>query len=149
MTAATQRPDPPAGDAYDWFRRGTALLESGNPAAAAQLLAWAAEEEPTAHSVREALARALFDARRFAEAAREFTVLVELAPDDDYARFGLGMALWRLRQIPRAADHLAMASVMRPDRAEYAAALKQVRATLAARDDAGRDAAGRPEETLP
>ena len=149
MTAATQRPDPPAGDAYDWFRRGTALLESGNPAAAAQLLAWAAEEEPTAHSVREALARALFDARRFAEAAREFTVLVELAPDDDYARFGLGMALWRLRQIPRAADHLAMASVMRPDRAEYAAALKQVRATLAARDDAGHDAAGRPEETLP
>ena len=148
MTAATQRPDPPEGDAYDWFRRGTALLESGNPAAAAQLLAWAAEEEPTAHSVREALARALFDARRFADAAREFLVLVELAPDDDYAQFGLGMALWRLRQFPRAADHLAMASVMRPDRAEYAAALKQVRATLAAREHAGLDAVGRRDEPL-
>ena len=29
------RPGPPAGDAYDWYRRGTALLESGDPAAAA------------------------------------------------------------------------------------------------------------------
>jgi len=148
VTAATEQPEPPAGEAYDWFRRGSALLDSGNPAAAAQLLAWAAAEEPTAHSIREALARALFDARRFGEAAREFERLVDLAPDDDYARFGLGMALWRLRQFPRAADHLAMAVVMRPDRADYAAALRQVRATLDARAEAGLDPVGRPDESL-
>jgi tetratricopeptide (TPR) repeat protein len=148
VTAATERPDPPAGDAYDWFRRGTALLEGGNPAAAAELLAWAVLEEPTARSVREALARALFDARRFEDAAREFAVLVELAPDDDYAQFGLGLALWRLRRFPTAADHLAMAAVMRPDRAEYAAALRQVRATLAAREEAGLDPVGHPDERL-
>ena len=153
MTAETpwpegSRPDRPAGDAYDWFRRGTALLESGNPAAAAELLAWAAAEEPNAHSIREAWARALFDARRFEEAAREFGVVVELAPDDDYAQFGLGMALWRLRRFPQAADHLAMAAVMRPDRPEYANALRQVRATLAAREDAGMDPVGRPDEHL-
>ena len=52
--------------------------------------------------------------------SREFRVLVDLVPDDDYARFGLGLALWRLRQFPEAAEHLAMAAVMRPDRAEYA-----------------------------
>jgi Flp pilus assembly protein TadD len=142
------RPEAPAGDAYDWFRRGSALLESGNPAAAAELLRWAASEEPTAHSIREALARALFDARRFDEAAREFGVLVDLAPDDDYARFGLGMSLWRLRRFPTAADHLAMAAVMRPDRAEYSAALRQVRATLAAREDAGMDPVGSPDEQV-
>jgi tetratricopeptide (TPR) repeat protein len=144
----SSRPDLPAGDAYDWYRRGTSLLESGNPAAAAELLARAAAEEPTAHSIREAWARALFDARRFDEAAREFGLLVELAPDDDYAQFGLGMALWRLRRFPQAADHLAMAAVMRPDRPEYANALRQVRATLAAREDAGMDPVGRPDEQL-
>ncbi len=148
MTADSPRPDPPAGEAYDWFRRGSALLASGNPEAAAELLAWAATEEPTAHSIREALARALFDARRFTEAAREFGLLVELAPDDDYAQFGLGMSLWRLRQFPTAADHLAMAAVMRPDRPEYANALRQVRATIAAREDAGMDPAGDPDERL-
>ncbi len=148
MTAATERPDPPAGDAYDWFRRGTALLESGHPAAAAELLAWAVEAEPAARSVREALARALFDARRFEDAALEFGLLVEVAPDDDYAQFGLGLALWRLRRFPQAADHLAMATVMRPDRTEYASALHQVRATLAAREEAGLDPVGRPEERL-
>lgn len=131
------RPGPPAGDAYDWYRRGTALLESGDPAAAAELLAWVVLEEPAAASVRESLARALFDARRYDDAVREFEVLVELVPDDDYAQFGLGLSLWRLGRFRRAADHLAMASVMRPDRAEYAAALRQVRATLAAREEAG------------
>jgi tetratricopeptide (TPR) repeat protein len=122
------------------------LLAEGHPAAAAELLAWAAQEEPTAASIREAWARALFDARRYEEAAREFAVLVELAPDDDYAQFGLGLALWRLRRFPQAADHLAMATVMRPDRAEYGRALRQVRATLAAREEAGLDPIGRPDE---
>ena len=148
MTADNPRPDAPAGEAYDWFRRGSDLLASGSPEAAAELLAWAAVEEPAAHSIREALARALFDARRFDDAAREFGVLLDLAPDDDYAQFGLGMSLWRLRQFPTAADHLAMAAVMRPDRPEYANALRQVRATIAAREDAGLDPVGRPDEQL-
>lgn len=139
----------PAGDAYDWFRRGSALLEQGNSAAAAELLAWAVAAEPEAASIREAYARALFDARRFVDAEREFRALVSLAPDDDYARFGLGMALWRLRQFPEAAEHLAMAAVMRPDRPEYGSALKQVRATLAARAEAGLDPVGSPDEGFP
>jgi tetratricopeptide (TPR) repeat protein len=141
-------PLPPAGEPYDWFRRGSALLDSGNAAAAAELLSWAAREEPQAHSIRESLARALFDARRFDDAAREFGLLVEQAPDDDYAQFGLGMSLWRLRRFRRAADHLAMASVMRPERSEYAAALRQVRATLAAREEAGLPPDGQPGEAL-
>ena len=66
--------------------------------------AWAAARSPRPHSIRETWARALFDARRYEEAAREFRVLVDLAPDDDYARFGLGLALWRLRQFPEAAE---------------------------------------------
>jgi tetratricopeptide (TPR) repeat protein len=148
VSAGTSRPEPPAGDAYEWFRRGSALLEAGNPAAAAELLSWAVVEEPGARSIREAFARALFDAHRFDQAAEEFAVLVHLAPDDDYAQFGLGLALWRLRRFPEAADHLAMATVMRPDRTEYAAALRQVRATLAAREAAGLDPVGSTDESL-
>ncbi len=138
----------PAGEAYDWYRRGTALLTGGDAAAAAELLAWAARAEPDAASIREAWARALFDARRFDEAAREFRTLIALAPDDDYARFGLGLALWRLRRFPEAAEHLAMAAVMRPDRLEYGRALTQVRATLAARAEAGLDPVGSPGEGM-
>ena len=142
------RSGPPAGDAYDWYRRGSALLESGDAAAAAELLAWVVREEPAAASVRESLARALFDARRYDDAVREFEVLVDLVPDDDYAQFGLGLSLWRLGRFRRAADHLAMASVMRPERSEYASALRQVRATLAAREEAGLAADLQPGEGI-
>ncbi len=148
MTSGAAEPGPPAGEPYDWFRRGSALLDQGNHAAAAELLAWAAAEEPEAHSIREAWARALFGARRFEDSAREFAILVERAPDDDYAQFGLGLSLWRLRRFPLAAEHLAMAAVMRPDRADYAAALHQVRATVAARAEAGLDPYGSADEAV-
>lgn len=145
---ASSGPATPAGDSYDWYRRGAALLEQGNAAAAAELLAWAVTAEPEAASVRETYARALFDARRFVDAEREFRALVYLVPADDYARFGLGLSLWRLRQFPAAADQLAMAVTMRPDRPEYAAALRQVRATVEARAEAGLDPVGSPDEDL-
>lgn len=139
-------PTPPAGEPYDWFRRGSELLDQGNSAAAAELLSWAVQAEPQARSIREALARAFYDSRRFEDSAREFGALVELGPDDDYAQFGLGLALWRMRQFPDAAEHLAIAAAMRPDRAAYGRALRQVRATLAAREDAGLSAIGSPAE---
>lgn len=141
--------EQPAGDAYDWYRRGTALLDDGHPDEAAELLAWAAGQEPEAASIREAWARALFDAHRYDESAAQFTALLELVPDDDYAQFGLGLALWRLRRFPAAANHLSAAVVMRPDRPEYARALRQVQATLAAREEAGLDPIGQPDERLP
>lgn len=130
-------PGDPEGSAYDWYRRGISLLESGNPDAAAVLLARLREVDPTSTSVLEAHARALFDSRRFEDAAAAFTELVERSPSEDYAHYGLGMSLWRLQRFPTARDHLAMAVVMRPARAEYATALAQVRATLRSRALAG------------
>ena len=73
----------PAGSPYDWWVRASALLDEGSPAAAAQLLARLLQEEPWSRSVLEGLARALFDAGRFDEAAGAFADLVERAPDDD------------------------------------------------------------------
>ena len=141
------RPAPPEGDPFDWYQRGNALLADGSAAAAAELLSWAVEHEPGLASVRESYARALFDSKRFEDAVREFRALTEMAPDDDYAQFGLGMSLWRQRRFSEAAEHLAMAAVMRPERAEYGNALRQVRATLAAREEAGMQPQGSAGES--
>jgi Flp pilus assembly protein TadD len=122
---------------YDRWVRGAELLQQRNPEAAATVFAALHLEEPASRAVLEALARALFDARRFDAAADAFSDLVAIAPDDDYALFGLGLSLWRLQRFREAADPLAMAVVMRPDRADYANALAQVRATLRARQAAG------------
>jgi len=123
---------------YAWYRRGLDLLEAGDAAAAAQILGHAVSAEPSTPSLREALARAEFDAGRYVDAAESFRQVVEAEPDNDYALFGLGLAESRLGLFVAAAEHLALAAVMRPDRAPYAQALRQARATLRAREEADR-----------
>ncbi|GAA1900190.1 tetratricopeptide repeat protein [Actinomadura bangladeshensis] len=123
----------PEGGVYEWYTRGLELLRSGSAAAALQLLTRAAEAEPGSHSIREALARAQFGARRFDAAAASFRRIVEEEPAEDYARFGLGLSLSRLGDFEGAVEQLALAAAMRPDNRDYARALRQARATLAAR----------------
>src|SRR5579859_7648440 len=125
----------PGGDSYAWYRRGLDLLSRGSPAAAA---------EPGARSIREALARAQFDAGRYAQAADNFRQNVEAIPSDDYAHFGLGLALARGGDPAAAAEHLALAAAMRPELAHYTEALRGVRATLAARAQARSVASSAP-----
>ena len=127
----------PAGEVYDWYTRAMRLLDAGSPEAAASLLAHAHAAEPESASVLEALARASFDAGRYDEAAEQFARLADLAPDDDYARFGLGLARMRLGDHAGAVQHLAMAAAMRPHRREYDQALREARATLRFRDQPG------------
>jgi Flp pilus assembly protein TadD len=120
-------------DVHAWYTTGMELLGKGSPAAAAQVLQRAAAAEPDSRSVREALARAQFDTGRYAEAADNFRAIVEASPSDDYAHFGLGLALSRVGDPEAAAEYLALAVAMRPDRKPYTDALRQVRATLQAR----------------
>jgi predicted Zn-dependent protease len=121
------------GDVHAWYTKGMELLDNGSPAAAAQVLQRAATAEPQSRSVREALARAQFDTGRYAEAADNFRAIVEASPSDDYANFGLGLSLSRTGDHEKAAEFLALAAAMRPDRKPYTDALRQVRATLEAR----------------
>ncbi|GAA2774841.1 tetratricopeptide repeat protein [Kitasatospora cinereorecta] len=123
----------PEGSVYDWFRRGVRLLEQRHPAAAVQLLTRAAEAEPGSRSIREALARAQFDAGSYALALENFRAVAQADPSDDYAQFGWGIAAARLGDFEASAKHLSLAVAMRPDNADYRAALRQTRATLAAR----------------
>jgi tetratricopeptide (TPR) repeat protein len=123
----------PDGDTYSWYRRGLDLLGRGSPAAAIQLLQRAAEAEPGSRSVLEALGRAQFDVGHYAAAADSFRRIVEASPSDDYAHFGLGLALARDGNPAAAAEHLALAAAMRPELPHYIDALRGVRATLRAR----------------
>jgi len=139
----------PGGEVYDWFVRGLGLLEGGNAEAAAELLAHARSREPESASILEALARATFDARRYAEAHRLFGQLAQTSPDSDYARFGLGLSLLRVGDVPAAVEQLALATVMRPEREEYQRALRAARATLQARAEATGAAETGPETLGP
>ncbi|MFG2845311.1 tetratricopeptide repeat protein [Kitasatospora sp. NPDC048296] len=130
---AQGRSGEPAGDVYDWFRRGAKLLAQGHPAAAEQLLTRAADAEPHSRSIREALARAQFDAGSYAAALENFRAVALADPADDYAQFGWGVAAARLGDFETSVEHLALAVAMRPETDHYREALRQTRATLAAR----------------
>jgi Flp pilus assembly protein TadD len=106
-------------DVYDLYRRGSALLESGDYAAAAIPLEKASRYEPDKTSIREALGRAYFRAGRYPEAMEEFRAVVERAPVNDFAHFCLGRALEKTGRADEARRHLALASNLRPDRADY------------------------------
>jgi tetratricopeptide (TPR) repeat protein len=120
-------------DTYQLYQRGLDLLGRGSAAAAAQLLERAAAAEPQSRSVLEALARAQFDAGQYSAAAGNFRRIVDASPSDDYAQFGLGLALARTGDHRAAAEHLALAAAMRPNLRHYTDALRSVRATLRAR----------------
>lgn len=120
----------PSGETYDWYVRGLDLLESGNAAAAVQVLAHASGAEPQSRAAREALARAQFDAGLYAEAVESFGWIIDADPTDDYAQFGLGLAAARTGDYRTAVEHLSLAAAMRPDVAHYNMALRGARAAL-------------------
>ena len=126
-------PQGPSGDVYDWYVRGMELLAAGNAAAAEQLLSRAVDADPGSRSLREAHARAQFDAGRYAEARDSFAGIVEGNPADDYAQFGLGVSAFRVGDHRTAVEHLALAVAMRPDLDHYASALRRARAARTGR----------------
>lgn len=126
----------PAGEVHEWFRRSRDLLDRGDAGASLILIDRVLQTDPTSWAAVEIRARALFDSQDFQAAAHEFERITQARPDDDFAHYGLGMSLWRLQRFPEAADHLALACVMRPSDERYTRALTQVRATLKARAEA-------------
>ncbi len=113
-------------EAYERFQEGQAQLSSRNAPAAIEALERARDLEPEQGSIREALGRAYFGARRFNEAEAEFTKLVDLDPVNDYAYFGIGMCAMRTGEPERARGQLKLATIMRPDSETYRDALALV-----------------------
>src|SRR3954469_24141022 len=105
--------------AYDYFRRGSTLLEQRDYHAAIVPLTRARDLEPDKASIREALGRALFHAQRYEQAREEFAAVVEHAPTNDYALFCLGRSLQQLGRHAEARHPLALACNLRPERRDY------------------------------
>jgi Flp pilus assembly protein TadD len=110
-----------AEGAYELFKKGSALLDAGDFAAAAIPLETARKLEPDKTSIREALGRAYFRSGRFEQAGAEFAAVVERAPVNDFAHFCLGRALFNIGRRDEARHHAVLAAGMRPDRADYRA----------------------------
>jgi tetratricopeptide (TPR) repeat protein len=104
---------------YELYKRGCDLLEHGDHMAAIVSLTRAREIEPAKASIREALGRALFHAQRYERAAEEFQALAAASPTNDYALFCLGRTMQLLGRHREACHPLALASSMRPARADY------------------------------
>lgn len=106
-------------DVYDLFQRGTELLEAGHNHQATIPLSRARDLDPDKASIREALGRALFGARRYREAAAEFEAVIERAPTNDFALFCLGRSLQMLGRHAEARKPLALAACLQPSRSDY------------------------------
>jgi Flp pilus assembly protein TadD len=113
-------------EAYDRFMEGQQRLSSRDAPGAIEALERARDLEPEQGSIREALGRAYFGARRYSEAEAEFTKVVDLDPVNDYAYFGIGMCAMRTGEPERARGQLKLATVMRPDSQTYRDALELV-----------------------
>ena len=119
MSDREQTPEERGEHVYDLFQRGSALLESGDFNAAAIPLEQARSLEPDKSSIREALGRAYFHAGRYALAGEEFAAVVEQHPVNDFAHFCLGRSFEKTGRLREARRHLALATSLRPDRADY------------------------------
>jgi TolA-binding protein len=104
---------------YDLYQRGLELLERGDFHAAIVPLSRARDQEPGKTSIREALGRALFHARRYEGAAAEFGAVAAHAPTNDYALFCLGRSMQLLGRHREACQPLALACSLRPEREDY------------------------------
>jgi len=106
-------------EAYDLYQLGRARLREGLAAQATVPLEKARRLEPDKASIREALGRALFHARRYEGAAAEFEAIAEGAPTNDYALFCLGRSMQLMGRHREACQPLALACSLRPERADY------------------------------
>ena len=128
MSESFETPEERGEAVYDLYRRGSALLEAGDFAAAAIPLEQASKLEPDKTSIREALGRAFFRSGRYDRAREEFEAVVERYPVNDYAHFCLGRSLANTGRTAEARRHAALATGMRPDRADYRAFHERMRA---------------------
>jgi len=128
MSEQFESPEERAERVYDLFKRGSALLEAGDFAAAAIPLERARSLEPDKTSIREALGRAYFRSGRFEAAREEFAAVVERSPVNHFAHFCLGRSLEKTGRRQEACRHAVLAAGMRPDRADYRAFRDRLRA---------------------
>lgn len=115
----------PAATAYELYREGSRLLDSGDPAAALAPLERAIALEPDSAALSEALARACFATSRIRMARHHFAHVVALDPSNAYAHYGLGRVFERQGRLADAARHFKLANALTP-RPRYRRAAERI-----------------------
>lgn len=115
-----------AKDAYDLWTRGLEHLAARRNHQAALVLQKACDLEPQKGSVREALARALYNIGETERAEKEFEAAMQLNPADHYPYFGLALCRARQGNKAQAAGLLKIALAMKPDSVDYRRALSRL-----------------------
>ena len=110
-------------EVYDLFQRGRRLLADNHPGPASIVLERAKRLAPDKNSIREALGRAYFNVGHYERAEREFRLIVERVPTNDYAVYALGRTLLKLGRLNEARGFLRLAVAMSPDNGDYRQAL--------------------------
>lgn len=113
-------------DAYGLLIRGKELLARGHAHQAAVVLERAVLCEPDKTSIREALARALYNSGHTARAREQFATVLELDPANDYCHFAIGLCHAKSGNLEVARGHLKMAVVMRPESSLYRETLERL-----------------------
>src|SRR3954471_2500322 len=113
-------------EVYELFQEGRARLARGEVAQATVPLERARRREPNQASIRQELGKAYLRLRRYEEAAAEFTVMLDLAPNDHYGYYLLGRCQERLGRRKLARGSYKMATWLRPQCDDYRAALDQL-----------------------
>jgi tetratricopeptide (TPR) repeat protein len=125
-----------------WYIQAAEHHNSGRPDRAAAVLASALMLEPERAALRQALARAQFDAGQLLAARTTFCAMLAIDEEDDFALYGLGLVETRFGNFVRAVDSFACAAALRPADERYSAALIRARVAL---DEHGPG----PEDRLP
>ncbi len=140
--AGPQVPAQLSGRARAWYVRAAEQHNAGRPDRAAELLISALALEPSVGCLREALARAQYDAKQYLAARTTFTAMTAVDPTDHFALFGLGLVEMRLGAYGASARHLQRAVSLCPDDPRYRLALEHATVTLRQQEAATVGAAG-------
>jgi Tfp pilus assembly protein PilF len=111
---------------YSLFQQGRAHLRDGMAAQATVALEKAKRREPDKASIRETLGIAYFRIGRWEAAEEEFRACLEIAPNNDYAHYGLGRALEKQGKETEANGHYKLASSLRPGSTTYRSRIRDL-----------------------
>ena len=113
-------------EAYDLFQKGSEQLKEGMAAQSTVSLEKAKRLEPDKASIREKLGIAYFRLQRYEEAESEFRAMLDLAPTDDYAHYGLGRALEKQGKDAEANGHYKLANALVPGKKRYTSRIRDL-----------------------
>ena len=101
-----------ADELYDEFRRAQDFLASGQPTRAARIIEPVVEAAPEHRAALELLGRAYFESAQLGRAEATLRRLVDVCPDDGWARHALARTLERAGRGDEAAEHRRVATAL-------------------------------------